>query len=513
MLEVIDISKSFSGVHALKSVSMTFHDGEIHGLLGGNGAGKSTLMKVVSGVYPPDSGSIDLNGKRVAFNTPTDAYSAGIRIVHQELSLIRSLTIAENLFIHKFTGGAALKWVDRNTHERNARSILSEWKIDVAPSAKASEVSMGIRQQVEIARELSTGGNIIILDEPTSSLTNKEIKQLFTFIKSLRDQGFIVIFISHRLNEVTELVDRMTVLRDGEVIGSKETKNINVSEFCKLVSGKHLNDLFPKTQAKIGGTALEIANLSGEGFRNISFEVRWGEIVGVAGLMGSGRSELLRAIFGLDELTSGDIILEGIKCDFKTPDSAILAGLIMLSENRTEEGILPDLCVSNNIVIMKLHDYVHNMFLDGTKIDQKVQHFMTMLNIVSRKPQTQLVSELSGGNQQKVVLGRLLGASPKILLLDEPTRGIDIANKIEIHKIMGQMVSDGGAIIMVSSELEELVGICDKVIVLHEGDFNGMFEREEFDREAMLKCMMGNGHASNTASDLPRRGESHGNEQ
>src|SRR4030042_6278182 len=256
MLKVNEISKNFNGVQALKSVSMTFYDGEIHGLLGGNGAGKSTLMKIVSGVYPPNSGSIELNGKRVVFHMPIDAYDAGIRIVHQELSLIRSLTIAENLLIHKFTNGGALRFVNRKVHETDARSILSEWNIDADPSAKASEVSMGTRQQVEIARELSTGGNIIILDEPTSSLTNKEIEQLFNFIRVLRDKGFIVIFISHRLNEVTDLVDRMTVLRDGEVIGTKEAKDIDVSEFCNLISGKNLNDLFPKMQTKIGSTAL-----------------------------------------------------------------------------------------------------------------------------------------------------------------------------------------------------------------------------------------------------------------
>lgn len=491
MLEVKDISKSFEGVHALKSVSMTFHDGEIHGLLGSNGAGKSTLMKIVSGVYPPDSGSIEINGKQADFGTPVDAYGAGIRIVHQELSLIRSLSIAENMFIHKFTNGSAFKYVNRKVHEEHARLVLSEWDVDADPSIKVAEVSMGIRQQVEIARELSTGGNTIILDEPTSSLTNKEIKQLFAFVRILRDKGLIVIFISHRLNEVTELVDRMTVLRDGEVVGTKQVKNIDASEFCNLVSGKNVNDLFPKMQAKIGSKALELTNFTGEGFRNINLEVKWGEIVGIAGLMGSGRSELLRAIFGIDEIISGELILEGKKSDFKSPWAAIRAGLALLSENRTEEGIFPDLCVSYNFIIMKLREYVSKIFLDPRKIDQKVARFIQKLNIISRSPQMQLISELSGGNQQKVVLGRLLGADPKILLLDEPTRGIDIANKIEIHKIMGEVVSHGGAIVMVSSELEELIGICDKILVLHEGVVNGMFRRIEFHRETILGCMMG----------------------
>ena len=491
MLEVKDISKSFEGVHALKNVSMTFYDGEIHGLLGSNGAGKSTLMKIVSGVYSPDSGSIEINGKQAEFGTPVDAYGAGIRIVHQELSLIRSLSIAENMFIHKFTNGSAFKYVNRKIHEEHAKSVLSKWDVDADPSIKVAEVSMGIRQQVEIARELSTGGNIIILDEPTSSLTDKEIKQLFAFIRILRDKGLIVIFISHRFNEVTELVDRMTVLRDGEVVGTKEVKSIDVSEFCNLVSGKNVDDLFPKVPAEIGSKALEITNFTGKGFRNINLEVKWGEIVGIAGLMGSGRSELLRAIFGIDKIIAGELILEGKKSNFKSPSAAIQAGLLLLSENRTEEGIFPHLCVSYNFVVMKLSDYVGKLFLEPRKIEQKVGHFIKKLNIVARSPLVQLISELSGGNQQKVVLGRLLGADPKILLLDEPTRGIDIANKIEIHKIMGDVVSHGGAIVIVSSELEELIGICDKILVLHEGAGNGMFQRTEFHKETILGCMMG----------------------
>jgi len=244
-------------------------------------------------------------------------------------------------------------------------------------------------------------------------------------------------------------------------------------------------------QATIGSKALELTKFTGERFRNIDLEVRWGEIVGIAGLMGSGRSELLRAIFGIDKTISGELILDGNKSDFKSPWAAIRAGLVLLSENRTEEGVFKDLSVSYNLVMMKLYEYVSNIFLDPRKMDQKVDHFIEKLNIISRSPQLQLISELSGGNQQKVIVGRLLAAGPKILLLDEPTRGIDIANKIEIHKIMGEVVSYGGAIVMVSSELEELMGICDKILVLHEGEVNGMFARLEFHRETILGCMMG----------------------
>ena len=490
MLEVKNIVKNFKGVQALKDVSVKFYDGEIHGLVGENGAGKSTLMKIISGVYPPDSGSLELDGTPVSFRTPIEAYDRGIRIVHQELSLIRSLTIAENMLIHKFRSGSLLTYVDRNKIEDEAQKTLEEWDIHIEPSTKVSKASMGVRQLVEIARELSTGGKIVILDEPTSSLTNKEIDHLFTFLRSLRGKGFIVIFISHRLNEVTNLVDRLTVLRDGVKIATKETGNIDAGQICNLIAGKEMSELFPKTESQIGDVALEVKNLSGEGFRNVSFKLHWGEILGVAGLMGAGRSELMRAIFGINRTEGGEIYLGQEKVKLKSPAAAIQKGLVMLSENRAEEGIFPDLSVANNLVILKLKTFMKRLFLDFRRINEKVDFLVRNLNIVSYKPQAQTASELSGGNQQKVVMGRLLGSNPKILILDEPTRGVDVGNKTEIHKIMGQFVKGGGAAIMVSSEIDELIGISDRILVLHEGNFAGIIERNAFERENILRCMM-----------------------
>ena len=323
MLEVKNIAKHFGGVRALKGVSITFNDGEIHGVVGENGAGKSTLMKIISGVYPPDGGSILLDGQTVHFPTPIDSYNAGIRIVYQELSLIRSLSIAKNMFIHRFRGASAFRFVDEKSVNIDAERMLKDWGIHIDPTTLVSQLSMGERQLVEIARELSTGGKVIILDEPTSSLTFKEIDHLFQVVRLLRDRGYIVIFISHRLNEVSELVDRITVLRDGEVMASTETKNLNAEQICRLIAGKDMSELFPKTEAKIGEVALEVNNLSGEGFRDISFKVHWGEILGVAGLVGAGRSELVRALYGMNDVFHGEVHLDGEKVRIVRPEQAI----------------------------------------------------------------------------------------------------------------------------------------------------------------------------------------------
>jgi len=490
MLEVKEISKHFGGVQALKSVSVAFRDGEIHGIVGENGAGKSTLMKIISGVYPPDHGTVELNGAKVSFHTPVEAYNAGIRIVHQELSLIRSLSIAKNMFIHKFRGASAFRFVDEKKYEDDARAMLKEWEIDIAPSTMVSELSMGARQLVEIARELSTGGKVIILDEPTSSLTYKEIDHLFTVLRLLRDKGYVVIFISHRLNEVSNLVDQVTVLRDGEKMATAETRSLDVDQICRLIACRDMSELFPKTEATIRDVALEVKNLSGEGFRGISFQVHWGEILGIAGLVGAGRSELIRAIYGVNEKFGGEIHLEGQRIDIASPTEAIERRIGLLTEDRGAEGTFPDLSVAKNLIVLKMEEVIKGLFLNNQGIRQKADSLVKKLGIITYDPYVQIVSELSGGNQQKTVLGRLIGSRPRILLLDEPTRGVDIASKTEIHRFMGQFVREGGAIVMVSSELDELLGVSDRILVLHEGNFGGFFERNTFEKESILRCMM-----------------------
>lgn len=491
MLEAVDVYKNFRGVKALKGVSTTFLDGEIHGLVGENGAGKSTLMKIICGQYSPTGGQILIDGVEAKFRNPREAYNHGIRIVHQELSLIRSLSVAENIFIHKFKEGRLIAGVDRKNLENQARDMLEEWDIDLDASQSVAHVSMGIRQLVEIARELSTGGKIIILDEPTSSLTNTEIEKLYSVLRKLKETGIAIVFISHRLNEVTELVDRITVLRDGEMVGTSNTEDLNPEQICKLIAGTDMSNLYPKIVSEIGETALEVKSISGYGFTNISLSVKWGEIVGLAGLIGAGRSELCRAIFGVDALENGEIILRGERVTISSASQAVSRGLALLGEDRSEEGIFPELSVSMNVLMLKVKNAVRNFVVRNSLMDNLARKMGDKLNIVTYDPMKQKISELSGGNQQKVLFGRLLATEPDILILDEPTRGVDINNKTEIHRFMGEFAAGGGAVLMVSSELDEVIGVCDRVYVLHEGELIDEFSRNNFEKEGILQCMMG----------------------
>jgi len=491
LVEIIKVSKDFRGVHALKEASATFYEGEIHGLVGENGAGKSTMIKIIGGLYPATNGIIKINGEKVEFHNPHDAYKAGIRIVHQELSLIRSLSIAENMFIHQFEKGKLFKTVDRKQLFKEAKKTLQEWDVQVNTSEKISNISMGIRQLVEIARELSTGGRIIILDEPTSSLTINEINKLFKILRKLKKQGYTIIFISHRLEEVIRLVDRITVLRDGETIGSALTKDMSPNEICKMIADTDIHNLYPKTESTIHEVVLETENLSGKGYRDISIQVRRGEIVGLAGLVGAGRSELCRGIFGLDPIAGGEIKIDRKQVNINNARVALKNNIAMLSENREEEGIFPALSVAVNIILLSIKNVFFRLVLRKKKMEFISNNMVDKLNIVSYDPLRQMVSELSGGNQQKVLFARLQAMEPRILILDEPTRGVDIGNKIEIHKIMGKFVKNGGSVLMASSELEEIFGISDRIYVLHEGDMAAEVIRGEFVKEHILKQMMG----------------------
>lgn len=491
MLEVVDVSKEFRGVKALKSANACFYEGEIHGLVGENGAGKSTMMKIICGLFSPTSGQIKMDGEIMSFNSPYAAYNAGIRIVHQELSLIRSLSIAENIFIHKYEKGSFLRNVDRKKLIKDAEKMLQEWDIHIDASEKVSYFSMGVRQLVEIARELSTGGKVIILDEPTSSLTVSEIKKLFQIVRRLRGQGLTIIFISHRLDEVTELVDRITVLRDGETIGTAVTKDMSPAQICKMIAGTDLANLYPKAEAQIGDIALEARHFSGAGFTDISIDVKWGEIVGLVGLVGAGRSELCRAMFGLESHSRGELFIDGQRVALKSAGMAIQNKMALLSENREEEGIFPELSVGYNTIMLKIKNALKGIMLRRPLIKKITLKMVEKLNIATYDPMKQTVSELSGGNQQKVLFARLLSLDPRILILDEPTRGVDISNKTEIHKIMGDFVSEGGAILMVSSELDEVLGISDRIYVLHEGNMMEEVVRDKFEKESTLRSMMG----------------------
>jgi ABC-type sugar transport system ATPase subunit len=484
------ISKSFGGVQALKGVDLELNPGEIHGLVGENGAGKSTLMKVLAGVHTPDSGALFVDGKPTYLRDPKHAHDLGIRIVYQELSLFPSLTVAENLYAHRFSNGG-LRPVNRQALSSQAAALLREWDLDIEPAVRIEQLPMGKRQLVEIAREVAREGHVLILDEPTSSLTNKEIDYLFFVLNRLKQAAMCIVFISHRLNEVLRIADSVSVLRNGQKVGTIPRQELTAARMVSLIVGREITELYPKAEVAVGGTLLKVEKLSGRRFNEISFELRKGEILGVAGLIGAGRSELLRSLFGLDPVFSGNVLLDGNLIAASTPQQAIRHGFAMLSESRKDEGIFPELTVGKNLILMNLSRLSTAGWLRKERIHEAVQDLIRRLSITTFNPNRQILSQLSGGNQQKVVIGRLLGADPRILLLDEPTRGVDVGTKAEIHRIMGNFVSQGRGILMVSSDIPELVGMCDRIIVLHQGALSGHFSRDCFNEEAILQCAMG----------------------
>jgi ABC-type sugar transport system ATPase subunit len=490
VIAVIEVSKHFGGVHALKGVSLEFLAGQIHGLVGENGAGKSTLMKLLAGVYAPDDGAIFLERQPVRLRDPKHARDLGIRIIYQELSLVPTLTVAENLFLHRFSGGG-LGPVHRKPLFKEAERLLRDWGLDIAPGELVERLPMGQRQLIEIVREVARKGKVLILDEPTSSLTNREIEFLFKSLERLKQQQMVIIFISHRLDEVMHIADTVSVLRNGETVGTLPRRELTPGKMVSLIVGHEIKDLYPKTEVAIGAPILKAEGLSGKGFRGVSFELGRGEILGVAGLIGAGRSELLRSLFGLNHLSSGRVLLDGNPVSASSPCEAIRHGFAMLSESRKDEGIFPELTVGNNLILMNLDRLSTAGWLRKERIRGAVQGLIRRLSIATFNANRQNLSQLSGGNQQKVVIGRLLGADPRILLLDEPTRGVDVGTKAEIHRIMGDFVSQGRGILMVSSDIPELVGMCDRIIVLYQGAQVGHFPRNRFNEEAILRCAMG----------------------
>ncbi len=490
MITVQNVSKNFGGVQALKGVTLEFKPGEIHGLVGENGAGKSTLMKILAGVYAPDSGQLLMDGKPLHLQNPKHAYDSGIRIVYQELSLVPALTVAENLYLHRFSAGN-LKPVKRTALFGEARTLLEEWGVGVSPCDRVEQLPMGKRQLVEIIREVSKQGRLLILDEPTSSLTSREIDQLFAVLRKLIERNMSVIFISHRLNEVLAVSGTLSVLRNGRWVATRSASELHPEEIVTFMVGHEIKDLFPKVPVALGETLLCLRRFSGKGFQDISFDLRRGEILGIGGLIGAGRSELLRGLFGVNPVLSGQAELEGRPLLVDGPQTAIRQGLALLSESRTEEGIFPELSVAKNLIMMKLEEVLRKGWLSFSLIQNKVGSLIKTLNVATYNPYHQQVIQLSGGNQQKVALGRLLGAQPRILLLDEPTRGVDVGTKAELHRIMGNFVAQGNGIVMVSSDLPELTGMCDRIIVLHQGRMTGHFSRDEFNEEAILQCAMG----------------------
>ncbi|NLM19304.1 MAG: sugar ABC transporter ATP-binding protein [Clostridiaceae bacterium] len=488
ILELKNISKSFPGVQALNNVSIKFENGKVHAIVGENGAGKSTLIKILSGVYQKDNGVILINGKEIDIQNPRKATELGISTIYQELNLLPNLSIAENIFVGREKRNGV--FYDKKTTEIEARKLLLEVGMTIDVGTLVKNLSIAQRQLLEVAKALSIDSQIIIMDEPTSSLAADEIEILLKIVKELRHKGKAIIYISHKLDEIYEVSDKITVLRDGESIGTVETNNCSEENLIQMMVGRPLVDLYPKLEVDIGDEILRVDNVtSGNLVKNVSFTLRKGEILGVAGLVGSGRSELMSAVFGIDPIDHGSVIIDGIELKSNYPKDSIDKGIGFVPEDRKMQGLILKMSIRENITISCLEDISSRGFI-SSKAENAISHdFSDKLQIKSTGIE-QKVENLSGGNQQKVVIAKWLATRPKILILDEPTRGIDVGAKKEIYTLIGELVKIGVGIILVSSELPEVLGMSDRIMVMHEGLVKGFLSRNEATQEKIMSLIL-----------------------
>jgi len=491
LLEMNNISKSFSGVKALKKVSFKLKPGSVHALMGENGAGKSTLMKILSGNHHSDEGEIILKGRKVTIDSPTKASQLGISMIYQELTPVPEMMVAENIFLGREP--TRFGWLDYQKLFKNTRELLEHIGIDMNPAAKLKDLKVSDMQLVEIAKAVSYNSDIIIMDEPTSAITDREVDKLFAVIHDLKKHGKSVIYISHKIDEVFKITDTITVLRDGEYIGTKPMAEMETKEVISMMVGRELKDIFPKQTHVTKDVMLSVRNFNQRGnFSNISFDVCKGEVLGIAGLMGSGRTEVVEAIFGLSKVDSGEILIEGRKVTIKNPVDAIRCGIAFVTEDRKLEGLILPSSVKQNITVSSLNSISRNTFIKNREERAVVDGYINSLAIKTPN-RDQTVQSLSGGNQQKVVIAKWLMTKPKILILDEPTRGIDIGAKSEIYKLMNKFAFEGYAIIMISSELPEILGMSDRILVFHDRRIAGELTREEATQEKIMELATGQG--------------------
>lgn len=479
------ISKSFPGVKALDNVRFELRPGEVMALLGENGAGKSTLMKILSGVYTRDAGTIEIFGKSYGDLTPKQAQAVGVAIIHQELNMCRHLTVAENMFLGREIYKGFM--LDNAAMEREAARVLGELKIDISPRQVVGDLPVSKQQMVEIAKALSTNARVLIMDEPTSALTSKEIDDLFRIIRQLRANGCGIVYISHRLEELAHIVDRVTIMRDGQYITSMNFQDVTLDEIIAHMVGREIKEKFPRVECEKGKKVFEVKHLNaGRMVRDVSFELYEGEIVGFAGLMGAGRTETTRAIFGVDPKESGEILLDGKPVSIRSPQDAIQAGIVLAPEDRKKDGLCTKLSIRHNIALPNL-DLLCNRLgvVSTTKEDAMCDQAVDNLKI--KTPNVDVdAGNLSGGNQQKVVVGKWLARNSRVVMFDEPTRGIDVAAKVEIYNLMNQLKQQGIAVMFVSSEMPEVMGIADRIIVMCDGRITGELSARETTQNEIL---------------------------
>ena len=488
MLEMTGIEKRFPGVHALKNCHFDLKKGEIHALIGENGAGKSTLMKILTGVYGKDGGTILYNGEEINVTTPKEAQNLGISIIHQELNLMPDLTAAQNIFIGREATKLGGLYLSESKQNRAAKSLFELLNLDLDPKTKVRDVTVAKQQMIEIAKALSFNSKILIMDEPTAALTESEIRELFKIIAGLKEQGVGIVYISHRMEELFEISDRITVMRDGEYIATRTTAETSMDEIIRLMVGRTIYEP-PKEASHVKGNdvVLEVKNLNaGKEVKDVSFSLRRGEILGFAGLMGAGRTETARAVFGADKIDSGEVYINGKKVHIRSPKDAVKHGIGYLSEDRKQFGLALGMNIEANTVLANYENFNTGGIVNDKKAAEAAKKYVDMLK--TKTPSTkQLVGNLSGGNQQKVVIAKWLCRDCDILIFDEPTRGIDVGAKSEIYKLLTDLAEQGKSIIMISSELPEILRMSDRVVVMCEGRITGTLDISEADQEKIMK--------------------------
>ena len=484
ILRMKNISKRFPGVYALKNVNFELKRGEVHALLGENGAGKSTLIKVLGGIYHAEEGEIEIEGKNVSITSVQDAEENGIAIIHQELVLVPYMSVAENIYLGREAGSGI--FVDRSEMTKSAQKILDDLGMDIDARSLVKDLPIAKQQMVEITKAVSVNSKILVMDEPTSSISDKEVENLFKIMRDLTKKGVGIVYISHKMSELDEICDRVTVMRDGEYVGTKNVKETAKDELIAMMVGRTLTNYYVRDYGEPGEEILKVKGLSdGDKVKGVDFNVRKGEIVGFAGLVGAGRSETMQAIFGLAKEVTGEIYINGNKVEIHNPEEAIRHGLALVPESRKEQGLYLVQSVKYNTTIEVLKEFIGKFRVNDKRETEITQEYIDLMS-TKTPSQAQKIGNLSGGNQQKVMIGRWLATKPKVLILDEPTRGIDVGAKSEIYAIMNNLVKTGVSIIMISSELPEIINMSDRVYVMAGGVVRGCINREEISQENIM---------------------------
>ncbi|MER8088103.1 sugar ABC transporter ATP-binding protein [Streptomyces sp. NPDC094048] len=492
VLALSDVSKSFGAVRALQDVSLSLRPGEVHALAGENGAGKSTLIKTLAGVHRPDGGQVLLDGRPVVFHGPADARAAGIAVIYQEPTLFPDLSIAENIFMGR-QPRRGLGRIDHRAVREATEGLMRRLGVELSPDRPARGLSIADQQIVEIAKALSFDARVLIMDEPTAALTGGETARLFSVVRTLRDQGAAVLFISHRLDEIFELCERVTTLRDGHLISSGPLTGLTEDDLVRRMVGRDLEDLYPKQDAAVGDVALSVGRLTREGvFRDVSFEVRRGEIVALAGLVGAGRTEVAQAVFGVDRADAGEVRVAGTVLRPGSPAAAMAAGLALVPEDRRQRGLVMELSIERNIGLTGLGELRRGGLVRRALEHERAADWAVRLQLKYSRL-ADAVGVLSGGNQQKVVLAKWLATEPSVLIVDEPTRGIDVGTKAEVHRLLSSLAADGLAVLMISSDLPEVIGMADRVLVMREGRLVAELPRGGATEETVMAAATGVG--------------------